>query len=272
MSKSNQTPKSESLSHKDLKESILVELKTEIRAQISAQLIELKDAMKEITSRLNKHEESLGFLSAKYDSILASIQTTNQVCQANQHNIYLNAERLQAIEDTLDEMDANIDEIQQYLRRNQLEITGVPVTPSENPNKIIAEIASQVGVSIEKNDISVAHRLPDTKKVKDRIIVAFVCQDNHDELYYNRSKMAGKRSNCLSSTQSSSQINKLYINESLTAKRKKLFGKIHNFKKDYGYKHLWTQYGKILLRETDSSKTHAFTSLRQWEEFQDSQY
>lgn len=46
------------------------------------------------------------------------------------------------------QLEATMDGIQQYLRRNCLEITGVPQQPDESPKNIILEIASHIGANI----------------------------------------------------------------------------------------------------------------------------
>ena len=44
----------------------------------------------------------------------------------------------------------------------------------------------------QRNLISTAHRLPNTKKVKDRIIVKFVHRDTRERIYRKRGNLAGK--------------------------------------------------------------------------------
>ena len=39
------------------------------------------------------------------------------------------------------------------------------------------------------NDISIAHRLPPTKKVKDRLIVKFTRREKRDEMYRKRKNL-----------------------------------------------------------------------------------
>ena len=77
---------------------------------------------------------------------------------------------------------ASLDARQQYLRRDCLEITGIPIIPQDSPNKLVAEISSALDVDLDENEISVAHRLLPTKKVKDQIIAKFVRRDKRDEM------------------------------------------------------------------------------------------
>ena len=51
-----------------------------------------------------------------------------------------------------------------------------------------------IGVTIDKQDISIAHRLPDTKGKKDRLIVKFVRREERDEFYKSRKHLGGKKS------------------------------------------------------------------------------
>lgn len=55
-------------------------------------------------------------------------------------------------------MECSLDETH-YLRRDCLEITGVRITPHDNPKQIDKEIGSLIGVDIKDNDIAAAHNL-----------------------------------------------------------------------------------------------------------------
>ena len=56
-----------------------------------------------------------------------------------------------------------------------------------------------IGVTIDKQDISIDHRLPDTKGKKDRFIVKFVRREKRDEFYKSRKHLAGKKQACFQS-------------------------------------------------------------------------
>ena len=73
-------------------------------------------------------------------------------------------------------------ELEQYARRDCLEITGIPVVPNDSPALLVEEMSEIMGVNLNKNDISIAHRLPPTKKVKDRLIVKFTRREKRDEI------------------------------------------------------------------------------------------
>ena len=84
------------------------------------------------------------------------------------------------LEDSMYGNEIAIDDVQQYLRRDCLEVVGIPRVPQDNPIQLVQEVGSLIDVDIGVNDISTAHRLPDTKKVKNRIIVKFVRRDKRE--------------------------------------------------------------------------------------------
>ena len=131
------------------------------------------------------------------------------------------------------------------------------------PTKLAVELGKIMGHNIDENQISVAHRLPNRSKTKDRMIITFVRRETRDKIYRSKNKLAGKTSNNLPSVaqefgKSINNAAKIYINESLTTYRKKIFGQINEFRRNNQWKHIWTVSGKILIRETDSSRIHTF--------------
>lgn len=52
------------------------------------------------------------------------------------------------------------------------------------------------GVEIKDSDIGAAHKLPDSKKVKNRMVVKFLQRDKREEVYKKRKNLAEK-STCI---------------------------------------------------------------------------
>lgn len=114
--------------------------------------------------------------------------------------------RVQQIEQDIDNLNNNgfdievkLDELEQYTRRDCLEITGIPIVPNDNPVLLVREMSEVMGVDLDVNDISIAHRLPPTKKVKDRLIVKFTRREKRDEIYRKRKNLKSKRTKDLPS-------------------------------------------------------------------------
>ena len=118
---------------------------------------------------------------------------------------------------------------------------------------------------LNENSISTAYWLPDTKKIKNGIIIKFVHRGTREKVYKKKASLMRKSMKDLLSVakktgKSIQRVNKIYINESLTSYRNRLFGRIHEFKKSSKFKFLWTADGKISLRESDTSTVYKFTT------------
>jgi phage anti-repressor protein len=88
-----------------------------------------------------------------------------------------------------------MDNIEQYLRHDCIEITGIPTVLQDNPKQIAVELGEMLGIDVTKH-ISIAHRLPPTRKIRNRIIVKFVHRNMKKEFYKRQSKLIGKKSKC----------------------------------------------------------------------------
>ena len=243
----------------------------EIRKEIDSANASLYTEICDLNKRLDEFEKTLSFFSKQYDQLIKITHTTKKQMQQIESKIEDQGKTITGLKNDYDNMVA-IDEIQQYQRRDCLEITGIPTLPNDKPKNIVMELGATLGVLLNENDISTAHRLPPTRKIQDRIIVKFVRRDIREEIYKKRKVLNGKLTDCLPSVnaeigKSISQPTKIFINESLTAYRKRLFGKIHDYRRQHNYKFIWTANWKILLRQTESSPVNSFTTEEEFQRF-----
>ena len=87
-------------------------------------------------------------------------------------------------------------------KRKCLEISGIPMLPLDSPSNLTQELGQLIGligVTVDKQDISIAHRLPDTKSKKDRFIVKFVRREKRDEFHKSRKHLTWKKGSVLPS-------------------------------------------------------------------------
>ena len=257
------------------KEEFLPSIKRELKSELEA----LRTSIKTLTARVDGIEKSQSFISEKYESVLKTLKSLNQTTNTlGKKDAELTkiadslAERANRVEQAVYRIECAIDEVQQYSRRDCLEITGIPILPEENPKQLIKEIGTLIDVNVEDVHLAAAHRLPDTKNVKHRLIVKFVHRDKREEMYKKRRNLIGKNISNLLSVQAAMGLaatsnNKIHINESLTGYRKQLFGRINDFKRKNNYKYLWTANGKIMLKAHDSSETKSFVIHEEFEDY-----
>ncbi|XP_074606732.1 uncharacterized protein LOC141859764 [Acropora palmata] len=266
------------LSAKELRRIWNDEFLPSIRREIKTEILELKSSIKALTERCNELEKSQDFVSKKYDTAIAALQSVKSEISNldKRHTTIVNSleEKLGELAGTTDRQDQSLyrvesalDETQQYLRRDCLEINGVPISSYENPNQLVKEVGLLAGVEIDDRHIAAAHKLPDSKNVKNRLIVKFIQRDKREELYKHRKNLVGKNISHLPSVEDGN--GKIFINESLTSYRKRLFGRIREYKRNNNLKYLWTSNGKIMLKVNDTSPTQAFVTHEQFEDYLD---
>jgi hypothetical protein len=61
---------------------------------------------------------------------------------------------------SLDDVSNEIDNMNQYGRRDCCEISGLLVEHGEDTNKLVINLGSQMGLNLTESDISVSDRLP----------------------------------------------------------------------------------------------------------------
>ena len=216
------------------------ELLPSIKKEICSELADVKRDLIKLSSKCDEIEQSQNFLSDQYDTILQTLQTSNLSIQSAEKDIQHLQHQISDNEKLTTMQDEQIDDIQQYLRRDCVEIIGIPVTSQDNAKSIAMEVGDLMGVRVDENDISTAHRLPASKNVINRIIVKFVNRDKRNEFYKNRRLLIDKSPKDLPliSDEINNRSGKIHINESLTTYRKKLFGQINSFRKQQNYKYL----------------------------------
>lgn len=208
-------------------------------------------------AKIDNIEQSLNFLSDKYDDLLSKVtkmEGTNK--SLVEENTFLR-KSLHDTNNNLDQLKYELNNIEQYSRRECLEIRGIPVLSGENTNEIILKIGEQIGVRIKDDDISISHRLATASrnenhsKRESAIIVKFTRRDIRDQFYKARKNLRNKTTRDIGMLRCTEH--KIYVAENLTQCNRKLFNKCLEAKKQLNYKFIWTMYGKIFLRKDDTS-------------------
>lgn len=201
--------------------------------------------------------QSITFVSEKYDEIaklLKAAQEENKFliaeCKSLKSELLESVNEIKILKDSFNDVD-------QYLRRDCVEIRGLPLTNAqENTNNIVLQVAEKIGVELVPNDISICHRLPNKAPPgqirntrPDAIIVKFVRRDVKEKFYRARKNLK----NLTAADFGYQETNRIFINENLSQRNKELFNSCLKFKKDKAYKFIWTFSGKIYLRKDENT-------------------
>ena len=117
----------------EFKKDILNELKREINKEMQYVVERFESQMHEVRNQLKTIKSAQKFVSDKYDSVVEMTQTTNKELKTMQNRLRESEERITNIEGEVYNNMVSVDEMQQYLRRDCLEITGIPVVPLDDP-------------------------------------------------------------------------------------------------------------------------------------------
>ncbi|KAG0729250.1 hypothetical protein GWK47_003543 [Chionoecetes opilio] len=155
----------------------------------------------------------------------------------------------------VDDLELHLDNVDQYERRDTVILSGAslpPETTQENTTNVTTQvIKDQLKINIKESDISVSHRLgPKRQQVNRPIIVKLV----------NRSLKRDLVGACI-------QLRpQLYVNESLTPKRRGLLNKILTIRKAHTQKfqQCYTQDGRITIKLRNSTIKHTIIDEKQF--------
>ena len=216
-----------SLTWESLKDLWSNEFLPNIRMEIRTEFESLKANICDLNKRFDELEKAQSFILKQYDTGLSTVKDIKEHNENVKSQIEKNVNNLG--KDDYDLL-VKLDELEQYARRDCLEITVIPIVPNDNPALLIQETSKIMGVNLEASDLSIAHHLPSSKKEKDHIIAKFTQRAKRVEIYSKRKNVKFKRTKdlpsvaCKIESDAVSHKAQIHINESLTPYRRQLFG------------------------------------------------
>lgn len=170
---------------------------------------------------------------------------------------------------TVSSLEQRIDDLEQYSRGNCLEINGIPEEKNENILDIVTKLGTSLGMTINEDMVDTCHRLGQKTPDKVRgVIVKFTRRIVKEEMLRKRRIKRNLNTKDIGFTNQSAEV--IYMNESLTPIRRKIFNAARALKKEKGYQFLWVRNGKVLMRMNEGAKVISITSLEQIATLRDS--
>lgn len=147
---------------------------------------------------------------------------------------------------------SSLNDLEQYSRNCNLEISGIPTSENENLTETLGKIAQLVGFHDDLN-IAKIHRVP-TRSNKDPkpIICQFNLRSDRDDFLL---KARGKKNLNINDLDSNFVPSTFYVNEHLTMQNKYILSKAKQFRRDHQeFKYVWCRDGKVFVRKNENSK------------------
>ena len=187
----------------------------------------------------------------------ASLNNAQEINKLNLENTRLNminaelSKECRRLSDVTDNHKIQIDNIETYLRINNLEISGIS-DPTDDDDMISVEenlLNCINGLNPEEiitaKDIDICHELPKRDGSKSHV-VRFVSRKSKNLILAAKKKNENKHYKF--------REKNIFINEHLTPTKKYWFSIAKQKKNELNYKYLWTRNGKILIRHDDNSE------------------
>jgi hypothetical protein len=133
---------------------------------------------------LEEVKKSQNFLNVKFEELITS------VAELKQENKMLRTEssqlcaRVALLERAVADSESDTESIKQYLRRDLIEIHGVPVSRGEDTNSLVKDVfkLADPAIKLDIQDISISHHLPTTEGFIAPIIAKFTRRDTRDRI------------------------------------------------------------------------------------------
>ena len=169
--------------------------------------------------------------------------------------------RISTLEVQVNELHLKLDDQEQYSRRNNLRVTGVPENVNEDVGEKIVELCNaelNLGdVQVKPEHIDRVHRVgPRREGVSSRpILVKFATYRTRQLVYKKRSRLKLRNNTEAEEGDQNGRPNPIYINEDLTKYRSNLLWKARVKKKDKMINDCWSYDGNILIKDSKNKIT-----------------
>ena len=120
------------------------------------------------------------------NKIIENLLETNKMLQKKVENLEIKIENLEK------KKTIEFESMNQYVRRNNMEIAGIPnIVSDKDLEEKVVNILDKINIKVDESDIEACHRLPATKRnpVK-RTIVRFVNRKNSEICLKSKKKLS----------------------------------------------------------------------------------
>ena len=234
----------------------------------------MKNDFRFLNNKADSTSGSLSFVASEYHDFRGKIGSITSENLELRKKLSCLTETIGIMNKNLAKIEEQLDALEQYGRRDNLEIHNIPWTKNEKTNEIVKKIANTLNVKLDDHDISTSHRIypnqtpkPNSPNINLKqteaegyehhpIIVRFVNRDKRNEIFAKRLRPKS------ASNSTSGRKTDFTFKENLTKSRKMLYKDARKVQLSTEFKFLWTWQGQILMRRNEISKVYKISSLR----------
>lgn len=209
--------------------------------KISNELAELRNTVKKQQAENDALKVALDKIKKQQDDTETALYAANKKIRDQQEEIY--------------ELYDLQDQMEQYSRKNNLEIHGIPEAAYESMEEVVLKLAQALEVPITSNDIEISHKL--NTKGKKAIIVKFQSHKVKSKLYRERRKLKHIAVTDLFPNLSAAtvvQAQRIFLNENLTSYRRRIMSRANEMRRDGELVSTWSMDGKIYVKTSPEGR------------------
>lgn len=267
--KSNMAESDEGNSSLAEKEPSLLEIK-HILINIQATIADIKQENRNLKKELEGLKDSMSFNEKELQGIKDSLKNATKANTSLTEELTKTRNELQSTKQDLEQEKEEtfkawcaFDDLEQYTRKNSLEIHGIPEHAYSDTEAAVIKIANALHVNLQSDDIEISHKLKG-REGKRPIMAKFCSHKTKSKLYKERTKLRSvKIADIFPSYAQAIESNqdRIYINENLTSYRREVLKEANRRKKNKSLTSVWTLDGKIYAKASPTGDRFRISSI-----------
>ena len=175
----------------------------------------------------------------------------------------------------IEEQGERLAELEQYSRRNCLNLTGIPETRDENTVQLAIDVAKMVNVKLDRTDLDRAHRVGKPKKIAPgqatppprTLVVKFVSYLKREAVWFGRKELKTAKPP-RGSILTEDGMKNAFISENLTKRNQEIMYRARQLRRQGKLWAAWSDGCILKVKKTEQSATvrlHSKSDLDQFE-------
>lgn len=225
--------------------------------EIKSMLVEIQITVSDIQRRQNQFAEEMASMKGIIESQkrdLAAMKSVQEKSKAQNKELHRELESMRAKaaeqEAEIEELYDLQDNLEQYTRKQSLEIHGIPESAYTSTEEAVLKVAEALDVQISPEDIDISHKI--YSEGEKPILVKFTSHKSKSKLYKKRTGLKNIKVSDLfpniSYATSAEGGKKIFINENLTSFRRGLVKEANERRRQRMLVSVWTLDGKIYCK------------------------
>ena len=204
----------------------------------------LREDIKQLKSSLQSKEREVSVLKTSLEKVSKANESLKTELQQTKGKLQKQVEE----EDNLYTV---LDDLEQYTRKNSLEIHWIPDDCYSSTEEVVLKLPAVLNVNVNPSDIEITHKLKQRGNNSSPVIVKFISHKVKTTLYKERVKLRNVKVLGVFPSYSNvvrAEDPRIFLNENLTNYRRGLVSRASEMKRDRLLTSFWTIDGKIFVK------------------------